>query len=94
MENPRALVHPETQHGVPLVTVKTMLLEQPPYECPSPLERQCDDQFTMCCVSVTYSYEGTAIIDPSKTEGGFPPTATEQGSPVVETEGQVSPTSP
>ncbi len=40
----------------------------------------------------TYSYESTAIIDPSR-KNDFPPTANEEGSLVVETEGQVTPAS-
>ncbi len=49
------------------------------------------DQFATCSVSITYSYEGTAIIDPSK-KNNFPPTATGEGSSVG-TEFQVTPTS-
>ncbi len=79
MENPRALVHAETQHEV---TEETGLLEVPPYECLSPSEHQCDEKFATCSASITFSYEGTAIIDPSKTND-FPPTATREGSPIV-----------
>ncbi len=70
---------------------ETGLLEELPYECPSPSDHHSDDQFATCSVSITYSYEGTAIIDPSK-KNNFPPTATGEGSP-VETEFQVTPTS-
>ncbi len=94
MENPRAIVHAVTQLEVALMMEETGLLEELPYECPSPSDHNSDDQFTTCSVSITYSYEGTAIIDPSKKKDDFPPTATEEGSPVVETEGQVTQPSP
>ncbi len=91
MENPREIVHAETQHEMALMTEETGLLEELPYECPSPCGHPSDAQFATCSVSITYSYGGTAIIDPSK-KNNFPPTATGEGSP-VETEFQVTPTS-
>ncbi len=57
MENPRALVHAETQHEVALATGETGLLEEPPYEWLSSLQRQYDYQFATCSIAVTYSYE-------------------------------------
>ncbi len=91
MENLRAIVHAETQHEAALITEKTGLLEELPNECPSPSDHHSDDQFATCSVSITYSYEGTAIIDPSR-KNNFPPTATGEESP-IETEFQVTPTS-
>ncbi len=76
----------------PLVTEETGLLEEPPYECLSPADNQCDDTFATCSVSVTYCYEVAGTLDPSKKKDS-PPTATRKGSPVVETEGQVTPLS-
>ncbi len=83
MENPRAIVHAETQHEMALMTEETGLLEELPYECPSPSDHHSDGHFATCSVSITYSYESTAII--------VPPTATGEGSP-AETEFQVTPT--
>ncbi len=65
MENPQAIVHAEIQHEASLVTEDTALLEELPYECPSPSDHHSDAQFATCFVSITYSYEGTAFIDPS-----------------------------
>ncbi len=62
MENPRALVHAETQHEVALVTEGTGLLEETPYENLFLSEHQYDDRFAASSVSVTYSYEGTVIF--------------------------------
>ncbi len=84
-------MHAETQHEVALMTEETGLLEELPYECPSPSDHHSDAQLATCSVPITYSYEGTAIIDPSK-KNNFPLTATGEGSP-VETEFQVTPTS-
>ncbi len=75
MENSRAIVHAETQHEAALMTEETGLLEELPYECPSPSGQHSDTQFATCSVSITYFYEGTAIIDPSK-KNNLPPTAT------------------
>ncbi len=91
MESPREIAHAETQHEMALMTEETGLLEELPYECPSPSDHHSDAQFATCSVSITYSYEGTAIIDPSK-KNNFPPTATKEGSS-IETEFQVTPTS-
>ncbi len=57
------------------------LLEEPTYES-IPIV----SQFSTCSVTATYSYERTALIDPSK-KLEFPLTTTGEGSPVVETEG-------
>ncbi len=43
MENPREIVHAETQHEMALVTVETGLLEELPYEYPSPSDHHSDD---------------------------------------------------
>ncbi len=91
MENPRAIVHAETQYKVALMTKETGLLEELPYECPSPSDHHSDDQFATCSSSITYAYEATAIIDPSKNNN-FPPTVIGEGSP-VEREFQVTLTS-
>ncbi len=64
MENPRAIVHAETEHEVALMAGETGLLEELPYECLSASDHHRDDQFATCSVSVTCSYEGTAIIEP------------------------------
>ncbi len=48
MENPRAIVHAETQHEVALMTEETGLLEELPYECPSPCDHHSDDQLATC----------------------------------------------
>ncbi len=79
MENPRTIVHAETQHEAALMVEETGLLEELPYECPSPFDHHSDDQFATCLVSIKYSYEGTAITDPSK-KNNVPPTATGEGS--------------
>ncbi len=60
MENPRAIVHPETQHEAALMTEETGLLEDLPYEFPPPSDHHSDNQFATCSVSITYSYEGPA----------------------------------
>ncbi len=91
MENPRAIVHTGTQHKVALMTEEMGLLEELPYECPTSSDHHNEDQFATCSVYITYSYEGTAIIDPYK-KNNFPPTATEKGS-TIETEFQVTPKS-
>ncbi len=94
MENPRALVYAEFQHKVALVTKETGMLEEPPYEClPHPYTSVMTMQLATCSVSVSYSPESAAIIVPSK-QNNFPQTAAGEESPVVETEGQVTPTSP
>ncbi len=84
MKKPREIVHAEIQHEMALMTEETGLLEELPHECPSPSDHHSGAQFATCSVSTTYSYEGTAIIDPYK-KNNFPPTATAEGSP-VETE--------
>ncbi len=86
------IVHAETQHEVALMAGETGLLEELPYECLSPSDHHSDDQLATCSVSVTCSYKGTAIIDPSK-KNNFPPTAPGEESPFFETEFQVTPTS-
>ncbi len=75
------------------VIEETRLLEDQPYECLSPLEHQWDDQFAMCSVPVTYSYESTILIDHLE-QNAFPQTAAGEASSTVETEGQVTLTSP
>ncbi len=84
-------MHAETQNEVALMAGQTGLLEELPYEFLSPSDHHSNDHFATCSVSVACSYEGTAIIDPSK-KNSFPPTATGEGSPVVETDFQVTPT--
>ncbi len=81
MENTRAIVHAATQHEAALMTEETGLLEELPYECPSPSDHHSDAQFATCSVSITYPYEGTAIIAPSK-KNNCPPASTREGSPV------------
>ncbi len=56
MENPRAIVHAETQHEAALMTDEMGLLE----ELPSPSDHHNDDLFATCSVSITYSYDGPA----------------------------------
>ncbi len=74
MEKPRAIVYAETQHETALMMEETGLLEKLSYGCPSPSDHHSDGQFATCSVSITYSYESTAIIDPSKKKDDFPPT--------------------
>ncbi len=54
------------------------------YEWLSPSEHQCDEQFTACSVSVTYSYETTDITDPSE-ENPFLQTTAGNAPVVVDT---------
>ncbi len=76
-----------------LVTEETRMLEDPSYECLPSSVHQCDDQFAMCSVSVTHSYESTIVIDLSE-QTALAQTAAGEASVVHVTERQVTPTVP
>ncbi len=75
MTSPQMLMHAETRDETALVTEETSLLEDPTYECISPLENQCEEKITTCSVSTTNSYECTNLIEPFKASA-FLPTVT------------------
>ncbi len=56
MTSPRTLMHAEIRGETALVTEETGLLENPTYECLSPLENQYEEKLTTCSVSTTNSY--------------------------------------
>ncbi len=89
VEEPRTLVHAETQQEVSQVAEETGLLEELPYESLSPSVHQSDDQFDTCSISVTYSYEVNNTVDLSK-KNATAQTAVIEASGVVETERQVT----
>ncbi len=93
MPYPQALVYAEAREESTRVMEETGPIENQPYECLSPSEHQWDDQFATCSISVTYSYESTILIDQSE-QNAFPQTAAGEASSVVETESQLTLTSP
>ncbi len=66
MTSARTLLHAETRDETTLVREETDLLEEPTYECLTPLKDQCDENLTTCSVSNATSYECTSVIEPFK----------------------------
>ncbi len=60
----RTLLHAATRGETALVKEEMGLLEEPTYDCFSPLEDQCEKYLTTCSVSTKNSYECTTVFKP------------------------------